>query len=54
MMQQKSSNPLIYRGFSSEEQWRWHRPGTDGAASQIRTTRITNAVLYRLSYCGFP
>jgi hypothetical protein len=54
-MQLKSSNPLIYRDFSSEEHWRWHRPGTVGAADRIRTydTRITNAVLYRLSYCGF-
>jgi hypothetical protein len=48
-------NPLIYRDFSSEERSRWHRPGTGGAADRIRTydPRITNAVLYRLSYCGF-
>src|SRR5580692_1246707 len=56
MMQLKSFNTLIFQHFSSQRWPPWHRPGTHdvGAADRIRTydPRITNAVLYRLSYCG--
>jgi hypothetical protein len=54
IMQQKSLKRLISCTILRDVGSPWHRLGTDGAADRIRTydPRITNAVLYRLSYCG--